>query len=486
MSYEEQEKNCPIQAKVDNFFRWIAQYQSTLILILAGVAFFFGYWGFNILEGEGILNSSSLYRTFQLFVIESGLVENPPVQLEFARILAPLVAAYAIILLFVKVFWENLQVFMLKIPKKIFRFRIKKPHIIICGLGYLGPYYVQKFRNRGYLPVVIEKDADNPIIHSFGPFNPHIIIGDATDQKILNEANIKKSSGVIAATGDDTTNIKIMMAANDLLWNSYTKNEDTSQINNTSRSPAFLLMHIENRWLSPALPKNETNVVPFNMYEIAADALVSWIWKDTCMESIHKNPHILLVGIGTLGEAFCRKMTEKWFSFLEDVGETDKTLLMTFMDYKEVDDKKKRIDSWIEKVYPNFTKSVNIIAENVKIPSFQFEKGDYLLAGNQNTVTSIVICLADETLAMTSALKFDMMFEAKQMPKNIPVFVRITREDGLKTFIEELNNKNRYGDIKPFSIVEYGAYDKRALNEDFPPNKCRLSRICQEKGCERK
>lgn len=468
--------NRPYQDGFDRAIRWLADKQLIIISCFAVLVLVFGYWGFQVLAGGGLFspfNSASMYRSLQLFVLESGLVPDPPLPLEFARFFAPVIAAYAIILLFVKIFWENVQEIILKC-------RRIKPQVIICGLGYLGPLYVRRFRNRGYLPVIIEKDPDNPMNTSYGPFNPMIIVGDATDPKVLKRANIQKSRGLIIVTGDDKTNIQILMSARNLL-----KSRDHDK--NTRLLSLPHLVHIEDRWLGKALSKRGVKYPHFNMYEIAARDLVSWVWKHSIEKDTWdgKNPHFLIVGIGTMGEEFSRELIRKWS---ERSQKDDSRLLLSFIDFKDAQDKKARLDLWVrerKQLSPDSSSfdSVQISEYGFKIPSAAFLEGKYLAVDGKDPVISVVICLADETLAITTALELDHILKNPPDPsekqRNIPIFVRTTREDGTLEFIKSLNTNatEQLENIRPFSIVEFGSCWTREMETRFPVQHTMLGRI---------
>lgn len=453
--------------KIDRFLRWLADKQLIFISIFALIVLILGYWGFQIIEGNEFFspfNTSSMYRTLQLFVLESGLIQNPPWPLEFARFFAPIIAAYAIILLFIKIFWENIQDLILRCRWII------RPQVIICGLGYLGPLYVQRLRNRGYLPVIIEKDQNNPMNRTIGPFNSMIIVGDATDPEVLKRANIKRSRGLILVTGDDTTNIHIKMSAKKLLDKSKKEKKDYAH------SPFHEILHIEDRWLGEALPKHDV----FNMYENAAKKLYCWLWRESHKDEKRLNPHILLVGMGTMGEAFCKEIIRRFN------GSFNTKLTISFMDKKDVSDKKKRLDLWIEGEHPQKRNSIKIIAYNYKIPSAPFLTGNYLTKDPKNPITSIVICLANETLAITTALKLTDIIKkiGISLPKKqkIPIFVRTIREDdGTYNFIHDVLKEQDTCKIIPYSIVEYGACPENIMDEKFPNQLPLIKKISGEK-----
>jgi voltage-gated potassium channel len=84
-------------------------------------------------------------------------------------------------------------------------------HFIVCGYGQVGAQVVESLRQRGKTCVVIEtteKDPGNPEVP--------VIIGNAEDDEILKQAGIERAEGLVAATGDDASNLFITVSAHTL------------------------------------------------------------------------------------------------------------------------------------------------------------------------------------------------------------------------------------------------------------------------------
>ena len=84
-------------------------------------------------------------------------------------------------------------------------------HFIVCGSGQVGLQVVESLQRRGKTCVVIETDTeglDDPEI----PF----IHGNAEDDDMLKLAGIERAAGLVAATGDDASNLFITVSAHQL------------------------------------------------------------------------------------------------------------------------------------------------------------------------------------------------------------------------------------------------------------------------------
>jgi voltage-gated potassium channel len=87
-------------------------------------------------------------------------------------------------------------------------------HYIICGYGRIGRlltrYLVQKYNN----VVVIEKDPKQE--GQLDADGVLYLIGEATDEKLLNRAGITRASGLIAGVGEDDANVLLVQTARQL------------------------------------------------------------------------------------------------------------------------------------------------------------------------------------------------------------------------------------------------------------------------------
>ena len=91
-----------------------------------------------------------------------------------------------------------------------------KNHFIICGFGAVGEDIVNEFIRENKPFVLIEKDKNvlNKLLKEF----PDIIfvIGDATDDEILKNAQIEKAKGILAVLGKTADNLYICLSARSL------------------------------------------------------------------------------------------------------------------------------------------------------------------------------------------------------------------------------------------------------------------------------
>lgn len=83
-------------------------------------------------------------------------------------------------------------------------------HYIVCGYGRVGHQIAGDLRRRGSAVVIVEtapaelRDTAEEVT---------ILTGDASDDAVLIEAGLDRANGLVAATGDDATNLVIVLSA---------------------------------------------------------------------------------------------------------------------------------------------------------------------------------------------------------------------------------------------------------------------------------
>ncbi len=84
-----------------------------------------------------------------------------------------------------------------------------KDHYIVCGLGDTGRYVLDELQAMGTPHVVIESHEES--IKKLGEHRPDLlyIIGDATDESVLDRAGVERARGLIAGLANDKDNLVI-------------------------------------------------------------------------------------------------------------------------------------------------------------------------------------------------------------------------------------------------------------------------------------
>jgi voltage-gated potassium channel Kch len=149
--------------------------------------------------------TTRVYRSLQLFVLESGSVSGAvPFELQVARFAAPLVAAYAFARALAAVFREQVE---------LVRLQFVRDHVVIAGLGRKGRLLAQALLDRGDRVVVIEADAGNSELATVRAIGGLVVVGDARSLATQRRARLGAASHLAVLCGDDATNIEIAARA---------------------------------------------------------------------------------------------------------------------------------------------------------------------------------------------------------------------------------------------------------------------------------
>ncbi len=182
------------------------------VLILFSLALgTIGFYQYAILHGNTPDVLSSLYLSLQLFVLNSGGVDDPlPLILEITRFLAPAVTASGIFLVIWEPFYQNFL---------LFKIRFWKNHIVVCGLSKKAELLILNFleqEKEKFQIILIEPNAEHSSISHLKKKGVIVLQGNATDEEMLVKANILTAKYLLALTNDEKTNILIAQKATDI------------------------------------------------------------------------------------------------------------------------------------------------------------------------------------------------------------------------------------------------------------------------------
>ncbi len=265
-------------------------YSWWILSIIGFMSFIMGIYGFYLSQDNKDL-FDALYLSLQLFTLESGSSDIDNLWFNIARFLSPTIVAFASI----KAFYSILQEQIMLVNLKKFR-----EHIVICGLGAKALYLINKYHNDKNRITVIEKNRENNDIASCKARGIPVIIGDATDEVILEKTNFCFAKKVFVITGNDLANIKIA---------SFIKNK-TEYLN--LNKPLECYVHLFNIDLKNNIEKNELfsesypwfKAMAFNIFEVSARKIINVFPPDM---SKSNKPHIMLIGFGATGKSIVKQ-----------------------------------------------------------------------------------------------------------------------------------------------------------------------------------
>jgi len=404
--------------------RWLGNHKWLLMGALWVVAGVLGYVGFSrhlLTIGEPHSSGDVLYLTLQLFVLQSGSVSGPVTwELQAARFLAPAVTAYTAIQALATVFREQLQ---------MLRLRFFRGHVVICGLGRNGLLLAKGFCEKGEQVVVIELDGDNSMLRPCREHGAIILIGNATDPALLRNARVDKAKYVISVCGSDGTNAEVAVHAREL-------------VRGRKGKALTCLAHIYDLQLCNLLREREIAMAKpdefrlelFNIFESGARVLLDeYPPFDKAAGVPGSKPHIVVVGVGRMGESLVVNAARNWSDRSDTKGER---LRITLID-KEVGRRKESLCLR----YPQLERICELVCRQMDVRFPEFERADFLFDDSGHCdVTMVYICLDDDSLGLGAALALRQQLWSLE----IPIVVRMTYDAGLATLlpIEEEKHKN--------------------------------------------
>ncbi len=403
--------------------RFIGDYKWLLIVLMWIVTIVLGYIGFSrYFSAIGETHSfwDILYRTLQLFVLESGFISGS-VEWEFqvARYLAPAVAAYTAVQALAIIFQEQLR---------LFRVQFLKDHIVICGLGQKGLLLSRGFRERDEQVVVIEKDEGNNFLGQCRELGIIILIGDAADPVLLRKARVNKARYVISVCGDDGANAEVAVHSRELVWNR--KGKALSCLSHISD---FRLCNLL-RDREIRLGKLDTfRLELFNVFESGARILLDEYppFGKTGEENISRI-HLVVVGAGRMGESLVVNAARNWW----DLGRRDgERLRITIIDKEAVREKE-----YLHLRYPQMEKACELVPVEADIQFLESGRADFLFDDRGKcAVTMVYVCLDDDSSALSAAL----MIRQKVKTLEVPIVIRMDHNAGLATLLRGEEDRSR-------------------------------------------
>lgn len=97
------------------------------------------------------------------------------------------------------------------------KIRRLKDHFIVCGYGRIGRVLCRNLKRRPIDIVVIEKNPD--LVPTMEQDGVLYLSGDASDDSLLEKANIEKARGLVAVLATDTDNVFLVLTARQMAPN---------------------------------------------------------------------------------------------------------------------------------------------------------------------------------------------------------------------------------------------------------------------------
>lgn len=202
-----------------NFYRVPANFLSlSAAVILLASEVLLGALGYVLLEGYSW--SNALYMTV-ITISTVGFTEVEPLS-EAGRIFTTIlifvnIAVFAYLLAVLTYFIVEGEIFKRMHHNQISA-RIQKleGHVILCGFGKYGKEIANNLNEHATPYIIVENDPEKIQIIQEMDKDILYLAGDATQDDTLVEAGIENARGLIAALGEDSENLFIVLSARQL------------------------------------------------------------------------------------------------------------------------------------------------------------------------------------------------------------------------------------------------------------------------------
>jgi len=435
------------------------------------IALYLGYVGFAkhaAMMGESHSPWDLLYLTLQLISMNSGAVPGPiSWELEMARLLLPVLAAYTVVKALTILFREQV---------KLMRLRFIRDHVVICGLGSKGFLLAKSFRQHGDRVIVIEQNEDNSLLEQCRAWGTVVLIGDATDTAWLHKASVHKAKYLISVCGDDGTNAEVAVRAQGL---SADRKGDVLSC----------IIHIVDPQLCDLLREREIGTEEvsafrlefFNVFDRGARLLLQEIAAlSSTDETQDRPPHLLVIGLGRMGESLVVHAAREWH---DKHPLPDQQLRITVID---------RAANWKSESlcvrYPQLAGVCELVTREMDVYSPEFQRAEFLYnSQGLCDVNAVCICLDNDSLGLYAGLA--LLRQVRH--HKIPIVIRMAEGTGLATLLQgEHNGKGTFDNLHAFGLLDRtctpnlvlgGTHEilARALHEDYVRHQEQLGQTSQ-------
>lgn len=422
------EKN---QRRVRRSFTW-AEIEWPVVIGVGGVSILLGTLGFyrySSLHAQPVDWLDAFYQALQLFPMNSGALVPPlPWELQAARLLAPLTAAYALIQAFLVIFRDQVD---------LVRLRRAHGHVIICGMGRKGLLLAGEYIHAGERVVVVEKDASNSSLNIARELGAMVIVEDARQPYVLNKAGVQRARLLVAVCGEDGTNAEIALQARQL-------------VRGRSKPDLECIIHIWDpqlwtllrQWEFKDDPDDSIRFEFFNVFENGARLLLEEA-KFLAEDVVEKPPCLLIIGFGYLGERLVLQAARAWSRVYSDTGWK--------LHIKVMDPNVDRLLTALQLRYPLVRDVCDFDSHPFDTNSAEFAAGGLFMdSGGENCVTHVFICVDDISTGLSSGLS--ILERLRGYP--VQILVRMSEDGGLAGLLREARGGSNGGtDLRAFCLL---------------------------------
>ncbi len=257
----------------------------------------FGMIGFARTDPHETLLDSG-YRALELFTFGGNTSAHPNPWLEIARILGPIVVGVAALRAIALLYRDQLQ---------LLRCRWMRDHTVVAGLGTAGFTMARALDRDDWRVVVVEQDSGNPAIKGCRERGIGVVIGDATDPRILRKAGLGQAILFVAMCGDDGTNADAAASARTV-----TAERTRGILTTLVELDDFGLWGVMKAQAFLTRDGTPYRLHFFNTFALAAEMLLH---EYPAFDSASPgSPHVLVVGTDGVGTSLVMEILKAWLN----------------------------------------------------------------------------------------------------------------------------------------------------------------------------
>jgi len=434
-------------AKSDKYFDADPVILYRIVAPLAVGTLIIGFWGFWVYESRsnpGIPPDplTVLYHTSQLLIGHGVHLEHKiPLILHLGRILGIAFIFSVGLAAFFLFFRQEVMLYRL-------RFKRRKKHVVICGLGDLGLRLANTARKNGKLVVGVEKKEANSSLEQARKSGVLVFEGDATDASMLKKARADKASYVIACCDEDETNIAIVARMETMMRASMRKSKLNCRLLLRSGHLRDVLIESYLKGIRQ-LPANfEINYRDLDYHKNIARKCLNDFPLDfkQIKTDTKERVHVIIVGFDRMGEEVLLQVARQ--GHYANAIACESRLKVTLMD--------SRIQSKFKGFKARYNK-IEWICEVDCVPSFNYKQ---IEASDEELVT-IYLCFEKETVDGKSFIADDNRniiagVDLLQLNKDKPVQVLVYQSThaGLSALIPSRQVPGIFPKIGAFGMPE--------------------------------
>ena len=415
------------QNMVLHFWREVRWILLGLVWLAGLILGFAGFWQH---AGQNQLNRTAgdiLYLTLQLISLGSGVVEGiTNWMLQTARFLLPALTAYTMLQAINHLFREQLTWLRL--------WRLKR-HVIICGSGGKVSQLAEILASTGY-PVMLVGRKD---LSAQTARNNRIIVlpGDEGVSSLLARARLTRASHLVCLFDDDQQNLQLSMQAYQM---------------NQSRSKGRLICvaHMASTELYQLVKNSEMAMgstgFQLEIFNTHAQAARKLIQEDPAFQSgpdtLKRPDHILVIGLGRLGENLVRQAAFAWYLLKES-----EKLRITILDPEAMDRSARLL-----KEKPEIGRVCQLVPIQADLnQTADFAERIHTIPYGQS-IARIYVCLEETVLSFQVSLNL-IRFRPFRL---VPIYMQTDRDNSLPDLLKRAAQDADYqGPFIPFDRDEY-------------------------------